>query len=353
MTLLTLSMLLPILLIAGAWVFVSRQSITEPAPVMVIAEPNDAPMLTQAAIALEWATDARVVAPAWAGTFTSVDVAPGDTLTEGVVLARVDGISRIGVRLDSAFYRPLSTDATGTDVGQLNSMLARLGFEAPSGERFTRLTQVGVRQLAAHLGVPAPATTTAFDPSWVVRLPSDSSVVATVAAQAGQAATANDPDFIELRPDLRAGHVAPEVDDSDPDADPTDEDGTAASTLPTLAVDEGSTVVVAQQELLLAPDRSTIAPESLPVLASLAEPGARFVNAQLARPPAADEFVLPAAAVFSVPDGRTCVAAATGGDAIPVDVLASDSGRVIVRGPELTTGTTVVVDPATERRSCR
>ncbi len=118
------------------------------------------------------------------GTVTSLEIAPGDTVTTGTVIAKVDGLAVTAYHSSQAFYRPLSFGAKGWDVTLLQRLTPRLGGpKLPKTGEFRTQTTAAVKTLERERGVEKP--TGIFDPGWLVRIPQPEVTVSELSLQVG------------------------------------------------------------------------------------------------------------------------------------------------------------------------
>lgn len=118
------------------------------------------------------------------GTVTEVGVAPGVALTDGAVVARVDGVVVFAYRGATPLYRPLRVGDRGGDVGELHAYLGRLGLAHLEGEVYTAATARAVGDLQALAGIRPDG---AFAPELVTFVPPTAGAVRAVAIQVGDA----------------------------------------------------------------------------------------------------------------------------------------------------------------------
>jgi hypothetical protein len=124
-------------------------------------------------LTLSWADGPALIAPAWYGTVTQLGVAPGQEVTSGTQVVRIDDVWRIAARTEQPFFAPVMAQSSAEELARLNGLLRSLGYDSQDNDRWGAGTVRGVRQLAASLGVPNAEAVTAFDPGWVVWLPAD------------------------------------------------------------------------------------------------------------------------------------------------------------------------------------
>ncbi|MBL7489978.1 peptidoglycan-binding protein [Frankia sp. AgB1.9] len=113
----------------------------------------------------------------------------GQTIHQGEVLYRVDGVPVVLLNGSTPAYRDLADGTTGPDVAQLNGALAALGYGRavgldPSSDRFGRATKAAVQKLQKALGVEQ---TGRLGLGQVVFLPTSVRVTALTATPGGQA----------------------------------------------------------------------------------------------------------------------------------------------------------------------
>jgi len=96
---------------------------------------------------------------------------PGDIISRGQAVYRVDDTPVVLLYGEVAAYRTLSPGVTGPDVGQLNANLTALGYDGlPNGNTYTSVTSWAVRQWQRDLGLPQ---TGAVDLGRVLFAPND------------------------------------------------------------------------------------------------------------------------------------------------------------------------------------
>ena len=96
------------------------------------------------------------------GTYTELPV-PGQVITQGQVLYRVNDSPVVLLYGSTPAYRALSAGATGADVAELNADLVALGYAtanqlSPTSSFFGSATATAVEKLQADLGVAQNAT---------------------------------------------------------------------------------------------------------------------------------------------------------------------------------------------------
>lgn len=315
-------------------------------PVWVPVEVNAGQVSEPVDVALDWVAVSPVVAPAWNGVVQLVGVRKGAALASGDVVAVVDGVSRIAWASTQPFYRGLGSDDSGTDAAALNLLLAARGLAHDEGDTVSWNSVSGIAELAGQLGVRDADEVDTFDPAWIVFLPTDGATVSTVDLVPGAPAPAAGTTIAELDDRLSAAHltqVAPH--ESSPDEDAPVVHG------PPLVANPEQQLTVAAETIALQDDRQTVAVGALPALLPLASSGAESVRGQLSRPAAAQEWVVPAAAIVAGGEGRTCVVTGPRPKGVEVHVVGSEPGRAIVTGA-LSATAVVAVRPEAGLRSC-
>lgn len=117
--------------------------------------------------------------PGMDGVVTAVLIESGQTVKNWDEVIAVDGVSRVALHTAEPFYRPLAFGARGTDVLQLEQLLAEAGLlEEVPDEVFSRETEAAIKGLEAQLGVVRPVGV--FQPEYVVWLPLPEMVVDSI-----------------------------------------------------------------------------------------------------------------------------------------------------------------------------
>ncbi len=336
------------------------------APTTVEVQATTEELVTSAGLRLRWAAHSPVVAPGWTGTVTDLRLTAGDRADDGAIVGSVDGVDRMLVASDRPFSRPLALGDTGGDVRALNELLRRRGLEASAADRFGDATARGVTALGRALGA---GPTTAFDPAWVLYLSHDAARVTGVHGTVGGPAPSAGEIVLDLAPDLVGADVI-----AHQDAAPAAPAGGATSTDPSEAttpeappalteadpqeVPRTSVLRVDAVELALAENRAAVAGDALSRLRSLVATLAPYADATIAEPPAEGNVVVPAGAVVSDQQGRTCVLVRRADGVRPeaATVLGGDEGRTILVPSDparLHPGVRVQVGTPAGSRSCR
>lgn len=195
----TISGLLIVLLVAlpalgigmFSWVQARDPQALAPQPTAVLQQPNriDDDDATEATITATLNPAVTVNAPNWSGTITRVDAGVGTTVNTGTPLLAVDGVTRLAAATDMPFYRILDEGMQGDDVLQLETLLQRLGYFAGHPDNsYDWLTSAAVSKMEAQLGVAQPSG--AFDPAWIIWIPSEGLVVGSTALAVNSVAPA-------------------------------------------------------------------------------------------------------------------------------------------------------------------
>ena len=314
-------------------------------------------------VALAWAAQPDLLAPAWTGDVEQVLVKAGQELSTGVPLVAVGGIQRIAANTAVPFARPLGAGAQGADVKALNGLLTQLGLPSTAGTDFTGATARGVLALAKRLG--APIDPNVFDPSWIVYLPSPMGRVGTVKLQVAAPAPAHGTLILSLAPSLLAARaysqtllssLAPAGSDaSAPSGGDTSPSPTA---LPATASDiaAGASIVRDGVTLGVVGEHGDLDPPSVAAVLALIEPGQAALAVQFVTPTPSETVQVPSGSLITGPDGATCVerrsTSGSSGSVVPVDVVDSFVGTSVVSGLQI--GDEVRVRPkVSRRRQCR
>lgn len=297
----------------------------------------------QSGLALSWSPPADIIAPGWSGIVQSVELKADAVLDSGMTVAKVGGIQRIAYASAEPFSRALSVDDQGSDVADLNRLLASRELNHAGGERFTWETRVGVQKLAESLGAGKNVMT--FDPSWVVYLSAPVSIE-TVDLVVGAPAPTEGSVIATAYPRLSSATLTTFSSAKDL---LSDEQAAAPEPIP---LPDNSTLILDDQELALTADRTGIAPESLAAVEAVVSRGARATVART-RLPGVEGWSVPSVAVYVDSAGSSCVLARNDEDtrAVRVTIASTVDQTAIVTG-EITSGDNIATNPALDPQSC-
>lgn len=126
---------------------------------------------------------------AQAGTITEINVAPGVTVTQGQVLARVDDVPVRAIVGQSPLYRAIGPGSKGTDVLALSSFLGSLGYADAdlATDVYTQKLALAIRAYESRELRRTP--TGIFEATLVAFIPESSTVVRQVEVQLGSRVT--------------------------------------------------------------------------------------------------------------------------------------------------------------------
>ncbi|HEU5223385.1 MAG TPA: peptidoglycan-binding domain-containing protein [Candidatus Lumbricidophila sp.] len=105
------------------------------------------------------------------GVVTSVNIEAGSEVNAGTVLYTVNARPVVIAQGSMPAFRSLSTEASGTDVKQLQSMLAALGFRSGADGKFDWVTRKAVQSWQTSLGLEPDGVVQAGDVIFVPALP--------------------------------------------------------------------------------------------------------------------------------------------------------------------------------------
>lgn len=287
-----------------------RDRVPQPEAVFAAIKRSEFVDPTEVKVSMTWEAGAAIPAPDWGGLVAEVMVGVGDTVTAGTRVLRIDGIWRVAAPTPTPFYAAISADSSEQEIRDLNALLRSLNYDTP-GDRWTWNTLVGVRSFAATLGVPGAAELEAFDPSWVLWIPSAKVVVGSVAVVPGQAAPAMGENVIVGPPRLRTISAAP----SEGNSLPTLKEGDEWM----LRVGDISVPYVAD----LAADAKTMA--ALAGELSATQPAE--IDGIVQRAVAVDGWQVPISALHTDAEGNVCVFRGTKTKLEPV-VVTVDRGAI-------------------------
>lgn len=324
-------------------------SVEPPRPVYVTIEAATDSATRPVALGLRWSASSILVAPGWTGIVQEVLVGSGGEIADGSAIARIDGVVRKAATTPFPFNRALSSDDTGADVSMLNTFLSAHGYHATGGERFGWDTLMGVRAYANDIGVPGSDTVTAFDPSWVVFLPSPGTVH-KIDLTIGAPAPSPGDEVVTMKSSLAEAVL---LESAPPSNDEADEDEAAPPMEPTALAAEGEQLIAGGETLTLAEDLQRVSPDSLSALAALVTDGTQSIPAVLRTEAVPGQWVIPVPGVIVDRDGATCVRlkAEEGTRPVSVSVIGTADGRVVVSG-DLEDADDVAIFPTSVAVSC-
>ena len=285
---------------------------------------------------LEWSAPVDILAPAWSGVVTAVEVTAGQLIRDGQPIAVVDRVQRFGFSTNEPFSRPLGDGDSGADAGQLNALLARLGDEHGDGNAVTAATVRGIEAYARRIGA---APTDVFDPSWVVYLPSAELTISTVAVHVSAPAPgAGTPLFTSVPTLVGASVVRAAALDHlvVPGGDAAT--STATATRPgaadLVAVPDGAELRFGDLTLSVDASGTAVDPAGLVSLAGRVPAGTAQERASIVRPSDRRDVFVPAGAVRLGASGAACVVTVVKSSdrVVPVEVIASLPNQIAVRG---------------------
>jgi multidrug efflux pump subunit AcrA (membrane-fusion protein) len=289
-----------------------------PQPAWVRAQSAGSTANRQVTLAITWSTAQTVLAPSWSGLVREVDVAAGDELRSGQVVARVDGTLRLAWNSPAPFYRPLGLGDSGDDVVALQALLQARSLPSGRAGTFDSTTKRGVQLLAKQLNA-SPASGQ-FSPDWVVYLPSAIFHISKVSLQVGAPPPSAGSVVLTGQRVPMAARLA-----ATPGL-PTDLSGAPTA-------ENGETLEVGGMKIGLSNDH-TVSADGLGSLSKVANSGDATVAGELVRDLKANAVTVPAAAVHSDAHGAACVRVRGKGSAstVAVNVLGGSGGAVVVSG---------------------
>jgi hypothetical protein len=244
---------------------------------------------------LSWRSGPSLLAPAWSGLVTAVEVASGSSITSGTSLATIDGVERIALTSSRPFYRSIGPGVSGSDVVDLRGALARLKIgPVGSGATYDVTLHDAIKHLQARLtGASVSKASGVFDPAWVVFLPTSRLVSSTVNLTVGSAAPPSGQVIVGTTPQLNP--VSLSASSSDGSASlPADSTG--------YVLDLADGTVVPTDRGFGVNDRT-----SLDVLAKALGPSATQLSGQVHLAQPQSLATVPSTAVVSDAAGNYCV----------------------------------------------
>lgn len=343
--LMVLAVLAPIAGLAlGVWALSRPSAVAKvDRPVFVAVQKAEFLDTQQVSMLLTWTDGPSLAAPSWSGLVAEVAVGAGSVVTSGDRILRIDEVWRIAASTPAPFYRPVDEDSSKSEIADLNSLLASLGYPHGDG-RWSRNTMRGVRGLAADIGVADSATLEAFDPAWTVWIPASSVVLADVTAKPGTLAPSPGEAFASTPPKATAVTIVAGEGQPAPPAPEEAGDWTVRAhgvELPYLGPESR--------------DQDQLAPYS----AAYASARPEEIKASIERVVPVVGFQVPTSSILVDAHTKTCVFRATsshpdrGLEPVPVTVEKGTVGSARIRG-ELAEGDRVVVrvSAAVGRATC-
>jgi peptidoglycan hydrolase-like protein with peptidoglycan-binding domain len=335
----------------------SHESFDPPVAVDGVVKANAGALSRDVTLVLTWRAPGALMAPDWAGVVQAVPVAAGQAVASGDVVARIAGVDRIACASDYPMAGPVALKDKGQDVETLQRCLSLAGFDAAQDKGvYGQATKAAVAAWSKQTGA-ASDNGNAFDAAWLVFLPEENYELLTVDLEVAAQAPVGGTAIATARPSLTRA-VLSSLEDSrgsemtggEAEPVPTDQE-VAPEELITANPDES--LLVGSMTIKLAQNRGEVAAEGLAELSGQVPPNTTSVNVKLQREGAADELLVPAAAVVAVPQGGTCVLRVEGSGikAVVVEVVGDTSGSAIVKG-NLSPGDRVRLSPVAEDRQC-
>ena len=338
------------------------ESFNAPVAVNDVVRENDSASVRDVQLILSWHTPSAIMAPDWTGVVQSVYIAAGKDIKSGETVTRIDGVDRLACASSYPLGKPPALKDSGQDVAVLHECLTLFGYDVASdGTAYGTRTRQAVTDLAKRIGV-GDSDGTGFDPAWIVFLPEENYVPATIDLELATPAPPAGTRIAAPQPALAQAVLADPgtADLTDVDSGP---DGYESSQSAPEAVDvsadqllpaeEGETLLVAGSEIPVAENLTEVAPDGLAALGRSMTAGLTSIDGLLSRPSGSGELVVAAAAVVTTPNGAVCVLRVTGTTLQPVviEVVGDSQGKAIIKG-QLDPGDEVRVAPTSQERTC-
>lgn len=327
-----------------------------PVDVSVTALPVGSEISRPVALDISWFDTPPVVAPAWSGTVQTAPPPPDSILKSGDPVAQIDGVVRIAYASAVPFASTLQKGSTGFEVVQLTELLVFKGLLAAPRPTYDSLTAAAVTALAKSLGVKvASGASVAFDPGWLVYIPSPEVRVTAGTLTIGAPAPSPGTVLFETAKTIGAAKiidspaVVPDAATSVDTGESSAEDHPAPSR-EGLVAEPAERLQVGSLQLELDESRSNVSSGGLSELSGITEIGATVIRASLVSPTTRESWQIPSAAVFTSVDRKTCVVLRAG-NPLEVRIVAESRGTATVDA-KLDLGDRVVVNPLVDDRSC-
>lgn len=280
-------------------------------------------------LALSWSPESGLLWPTATGTVTAVHVAPGDTISNGTVVAAIDRVGVIALATPTPPHRDLKPGDSGEDVVQLANALVEFGFLSADdvSDRYNSNISKAMRQLNFIRAVDSNR----FSVSHVIWLPEPMVLGSIDLARGAPAPDVASTALKQIRMVEQASVVS--VDD-----------GPNGTPLPASFSREGSRVVTVDgRQFDVVGDGVVSDPESLGDGRTPEDTTVSGVIAELAQPIVAVD--VPASAVLTGSEGRFCVVNADG-SILAVEVVDGRAGRTSISP---TPNGEIVVNPVESR----
>ncbi|MDO8121864.1 peptidoglycan-binding domain-containing protein [Isoptericola sp. b490] len=310
----------------------------DPPSVAVTAPVVDVQMrfTSDATVTGHYATPPDVLSTGRGGVLTSVAVHQGSVLTTGSEVYRVDGFPVRAYASETVFFRPLPLKASGADVAAAQELLRVLvpdaGVEVDGVVGPRTVAAVKAYERAQGVGEP----TGVFDPTWFVRIPSESYKVGSTHLVAGTSAPVLGEPVVSGAMQLATADLVP-------------------ASSPLAGPDGAWVFACSGRQAPVTRSGQTWTFDDLPGLASLLGPAGTdgsdpscTGSLQLADPQPG-QGVPPASLVYSANGSTVCVLVRdSDGTTTPValDEPQPSIDGLVVFGPTLAAGAQVVVNPA-------
>ena len=347
----------------------------EQKPIHVAAEKAEGSLNRPVSLAVRWSAPLEVVAPAWSGLVQQVLVKPGDVLKNGTPVATVSGVKILAAVMEYPLAAPVRSGDVGLSVQMLGAYLNAHGQDAGSGDTFNEQMLAAVRVYAAEIGVEHANEVTAFDPGWVLYLPSERPVT-EVELTVGTLAPAQGTTVLKLAPQAteavlvadgtqaamkttsgsssgdESASASPSADGNSPD-DSAQSDAEPGDTSAAPVVASAAERLIFGGEVIPLDDtRTRVSEEGLSVLGTITSATSDILPANLVQDASEGQWLVPAASLIGSGAG-SCVFVQRDGTEKELDATAivSISGKVAVEA-SIRDDDAVIVFPLQERKSC-
>ncbi len=264
------------------------------------------------------------------GTVTGVSVSPGDEVSQGAILYRVDQRPVVIAQGDVPMYRDIGVDARGADVRQLQQLLKDLGFYTLEVDGVVRWgTMQAIMAWQKELGVAQSGSVEVGDVIFVPKLPTRVSldgekVKRGLTLSGGEQVVSVLPDspaFSVAVTEAQAGMVATgtRVEITNPDGGIWE--AVAADQVPNTEDGSIRVTLTGVGDQPICGDACELVPVS----------GRTLLDSQIVIVEPTEGLVVPSAALVTGADGQAAVIDEAG-VRIPVTIVASARGMSVVEG---------------------
>lgn len=313
------ALIAPAAVLFAVWHNTEEKDIAKVEPATFIPDALARTVSVTATASLTWQAPATVPAPSWSGLTTAVLVHEGDNLVDGMPVARIDGTEVRYYVLGSPLFQPVCAGESVL-LPEVRHILETTGLPVGTGSSRSQTDINSIREYAAEIGVPNATSASCFDPGWVLSSESPLATIAEVGLSVGVPAPAQGEAVLTGEPILarvtvRGNTGAAEIDEH---LDAAGASVFADSDIYVGGTPTGVTLIALEDPAALATLAARLSPEEVTTTVA--------VNLTLKK----TQFVVPATSVIDATGPQPCMESALDGNSVPVSVVASSVGGLVV-----------------------